>query len=82
MNRKICYRDEGYQQGLIDGKRTGGQIKEKYLENLLKFQTQNLSNEESLQYKTGWQDGFTDAVSQLLHTSTVMSENCLINQMF
>ena len=82
MNREICYKHEGYQQGFIDGKRTEGKIKGKYLKNLLISETQNLSNEESLQYKMGWQDGFTDAVSRLIHTSKVMSENCLINQMF
>jgi hypothetical protein len=82
MNREIFYKHEGYQQGLIDGKRTEGQIKEKYLKNLLISETQNLSNEESLQYKKGWQDGFTDAVSRLLLTRKVMRENCLINQMF
>jgi hypothetical protein len=82
MNREIFYKHEGYQQGLIDGKRTEGQIKEKYLKNLLISETQNLSNEESQQYKKGWQDGFTDAVSRLLLTSKVMRENCLINQMF
>ena len=82
MSREIFYRHEGYQQGLIDGKRTEGQIKEKYLENLFISETQSLSNEESLQYKKGWQDGFTDAVSRLLLTSKAMRENCLINQMF
>ena len=82
MNRETFYRHEGYKQCLIDGKRTEGQIKEKYLKNLLISETQNLSNEESQQYKKGWQDGFTDAVSRLLLTSKVMRENCLINQMF
>jgi len=78
---EICYRHEGYQQGSIDGKRTGGKIKKKYLKNLLNFETQNLSNEDSLQYKVGWQEGFTDVVSQLLTTKD-MQENCLINQVF
>jgi hypothetical protein len=64
-DRDICYGHEGYQQGFIDGKRTEGNIKSKYIENLLKIETQSLSSEESLKYQIGWQNGFTDAVSRL-----------------
>ena len=41
MNRETFYRHEGYKQGLIDGKRTEGQVKEKYLKNFffLNFRT-------------------------------------------
>jgi hypothetical protein len=67
-DRDICYRHEGYQQGFIDGKRTEGNIKSKYIENLLKIETQSLSSEESLKYQIGWQNGFTDAVSRLFES--------------
>jgi len=71
MNREHFYDHEGYQQGLLDGKRTGGKIKKEYLDNLLKSATQNLSNEESRRYETGWHDGFIDAVSSLLKNKAV-----------
>lgn len=76
MNRERCCNQEGYQQGFCDGKRTGGKIKKQYIENLFKCETHNLSNEESLQFKMGWQDGFSDAVRGTLK-KMVLGENCL-----
>jgi len=79
MDRENFYTLEGYQQGFIDGKRTEGKIKKKYIDNLLTAETQNLSNEESLKYKIGWHDGFTDAVSRLLK-SKAAQESFLMYQ--
>ena len=62
MDIEKCYKQAGYEQGFVDGKRTGGKIKKKYLENLFESETQNLTEQESLLYKKGWQDGFVDAV--------------------
>ena len=76
MDRERCCNLEGYQQGFCDGKRTGGKIKKQYIENLFKSETHNLSKEESLQFKMGWQDGFSDAVRGALK-KMVLNENCL-----
>jgi len=62
MANEKCHKDAGYEQGFLDGKRTRGNIKKKYVENLIKSETQNLSEQDSLLYKMGWQDGFEDAV--------------------
>ena len=62
MNSERNYRHAGYQQGIADGRITRGKINKKYVEFLLENETQNLSNQESQQYKDGWQDGFVDAV--------------------
>ena len=80
MSSEKCYNHAGYQQGFDDGKRTGGKINKKYLENLFKIETQNLSNQESIQYKLGWQDGFADAVRGLIK-GMVMQENCIKNHL-
>ena len=64
---------EEYKQGFHDGKRTGGKTNKRYIENLLKTETQHLSNEEPLDYKMGGQDGFTDAVNGVIK-STVLQE--------
>ena len=66
MNKENFHRHEGYQQGFSDGKMTGGGIDNKYVKNLLKTKTQHLSNEESLNYKMGWQDGYTDGVNSVI----------------
>jgi len=62
MNSERCYRHVGYEQGFDDGKRTKGRIKKIYIEMLFETETQKLSDQESQLYRTGWQDGFTDAV--------------------
>ncbi|KPK26884.1 MAG: hypothetical protein AMJ61_07540 [Desulfobacterales bacterium SG8_35_2] len=68
MKTEKYYRQAGYEQGLVDGKRTNGKIKKKYVENLFKSETQNLSEQESLMYKMGWQDGFVDSVRKTLQS--------------
>ena len=74
MNKESYHRHmEEYKQGFHDGKRTGGKTNKRYIENLLKTETQHLSNEEPLDYKMGGQDGFTDAVNGVIK-STVLQE--------
>ena len=80
MSKRNYHRNEGYRQGFSDGKRTGGKINKKYVVNILETETQHLSNEESLDYKMGWQDGFTEAVNGVIE-SLVLKENCLTEQL-
>ena len=80
MSKRSYHGHEGYQQGFSDGKRTGGKINNKYVVNILNTETQHLSNEESQDYKIGWQDGFTDAVNGVIK-SMVLKESCLISQL-
>ena len=62
MNSEKNYRGAGYKQGFEDGRMTRGKINNKYVDYLLETETRNLSTEDSLQYKNGWQEGFIDAV--------------------
>jgi hypothetical protein len=63
------HREEGYKQGLKDGKRTGGRITRKYIIRMFNSETKNLSVQESVDYKIGWQDGFSDAVNEKLRNA-------------
>ena len=56
------HKHAGFEQGFLDGKRTRGKINKKYIESLFESETQNLSEQESLLYRMGWQDGFEEAV--------------------
>lgn len=75
MNREKCCKHAGYEQGVVDGKRTRGKINKRYLENLFESETQDLSEQESVLYKMGWQDGFVDAVRGTIK-KTVRQEDC------
>lgn len=66
MHTTDYHREEGYKQGLKDGKRTGGRITRKYIIRMFNSETKNLSLQESVEYKIGWQDGFSDAVNENL----------------
>jgi hypothetical protein len=76
MNTINYHREEGYRQGLMDGKRTGGRISQRYIKNVFKAETKHLSYEESIEYKIGWQDGFINSVSSVDKTDD--NENQLI----
>jgi hypothetical protein len=80
MNRKKYYRNAGYKQGFEDGKITRGKVNKKYIEYLFKSETQTLTDQESLQYKNGWQDGFIDAVRESIK-SQVLQEDCVIRHL-
>ena len=62
MSGEKGHKHAGFEQGFLDGKRTRGKINKKYIERLFESETQNLSEQESLLYKMGWQDGFEEAV--------------------
>ena len=68
MKKANYRRHEGYHHGFYVGQRTGGKINKRDVENLLKNETQYLSDKESLDYKRGWQDGFTDAVNRVIES--------------
>jgi hypothetical protein len=78
MNQKNYHSQEGYRQGFTDGKRTGGRITRRYIENVFQAETKHLSYKESIDYKIGWQDGFTDAVNSSIK-SMVENENFLLD---
>jgi hypothetical protein len=47
---------------LNKGKRTGGKIHKENVLNIFKSENKQLADRESLDYKMGWQDGFTDVL--------------------
>jgi hypothetical protein len=72
LDSRKLYRQDGYQRGFDDGKRTEGKIKEVYVTNLLKNETQSLSTENSMEFIKGWQEGFTEAVSGIVSNKIEM----------
>ena len=60
------YRQDGYQKGFIEGKRTGGKVNKKYVENCLNDETQSLCHKDSLEFMKAWHEGFADGVIGLL----------------
>ena len=79
MNSNSYHREEGYQQGVKDGKRTGGRITKKYIINMFNSETKNLTLVESVDYKSGWQYGFSDAVNEKLR-NMVSRESFFVNK--
>ena len=67
MDSKNHCRDDWYQKGFVDGRRTGGEIKKSYIDNFLKYETQSLSIEDSSEFIKGWHEGFADAVRMALN---------------
>ena len=74
MSKESYHKQEGYRQGIMDGKRTGGRITKRYMENMFSSETNHLSHEEAAEYKIGWQDGFTDTVNKAMK-SVIEKEN-------
>jgi hypothetical protein len=62
MYDRSLYRQDGYQKGFDDGRRTGGKVKKTYIDNFFKIETQCLSSSDSKEFVKGWQEGFTEAV--------------------
>ena len=81
MEIRSDYRHDGYQKGFIEGKRTGGKVNKKYVDNFLKDETQSLSAENSSEYIEGWYEGFTDAVRRELNMM-VKQEGLVKNQKY
>lgn len=78
MDSKNIYRQDGYQKGFDDGRRTGGKVKKVYINNFLKNETQSLSSENSMEFIKGWQEGFTEAISGIL--SNVMEKEFFFDE--
>ena len=66
MEIKSDYRHDGYHKGLIEGKRTGGKVNKKYVDNCLNDETQSLCSKDSLEFIKAWHEGFADGVIGLL----------------
>ena len=81
MDSRNYYRQDGYQKGFIEGKRTGGKVNKKYVDNFLKDETQSLSTENSSEFVEGWYEGFTDAVRRELNMM-VKQEGLVKNQKY
>ena len=81
MDSKNHCRDDGYQKGFVDGRRTGGKIKKSYIDNFLKYETQSLSIENSSEFIKGWHKGFADAVRMALNMM-VQKEGLVKSQIY
>jgi hypothetical protein len=62
MDRERYYREDGYQKGFEDAKKTGGKIRQEYIDNYLHTETKNLSTEHTREFIEGWYKGFNDGV--------------------
>ena len=81
MEIKSDYRHDGYQKGYIEGKRTGGKVNKKYVDNCLNDETQSLCSEDSLEFMKAWHEGFADGVIGLLD-NMVKQEGLVKNQIY
>jgi hypothetical protein len=67
MDNKSYIRQDGYEKGFVDGKRTGGKINKPYITNLFKKETCSLTTVDSAEFIEGWHEGFIDAVNRSLN---------------
>jgi hypothetical protein len=81
MEIRSDYSRDGYQKGLIEGKRTGGKINKKYVDNCLNDETQSLCSKDSLEFMKAWHEGFADGVIGLLD-NMVKQEGLVKNQIY
>jgi len=81
MEIKSDYRQDGYQKGFVEAKRTGGKIKKRYVDNCLKDETQSLATKDSLEFMKAWHEGFADGVIGALNMM-VKKEGLLKNQIY
>ena len=81
MEIRSDYSHDGYQKGLIEGKRTGGKVNKKYLDNCLNDETQSLCSKDSLEFMKAWHEGFADGVIGLLD-NMVKQEGLVKNQIY
>ena len=72
MDSRKQYRQDGYQKGFCDGRRTGGKVRKAYIDNFFKDETENLSTADSFEFMEGWQEGFTDGVRGVI--------NCMVKE--
>ena len=81
MEIRSDYRQDGYQKGFIEGKRTGGKVNKKYVDNCLNDETQSLCSKDSLEFIKAWHEGFADGVIGLLD-NMVKQEGLAKNQIY
>jgi len=81
MVSKGFYRQDGYQKGFDDGRRTGGKVKKRYIENVLNCETQSLSAADSMEFMKGWEEGFGDGVRGVIN-NMVRKENIIMNHVY
>jgi hypothetical protein len=81
MDSKSDYRQDGYQKGLVEGKRTGGKVNKRYVDNYLNDETQNLCTKDSLEFMKAWHEGFADGVIGLIN-NMVTQEDLINNQIY
>ena len=81
MEIKSDYRQDGYQKGFVEAKRTGGKINKRYVDNYLNDETQSLSTKDSLEFMKAWHEGFADGVIGAI-SNMVKQEGLLINQIY
>ena len=79
MEIRSDYIQDGYQKGFIEGKRTGGKVNKKYVDNCLNDETQSLCSKDSLEFIKAWHEGFADGVIGLLD-NMVKQEGLVKNQ--
>ena len=66
MDRRKFYRDDGYQKGFVEAKRTGGKIRQEYIDNYLHSETKKLSTAHAREFIEGWNEVFTDGVGEAI----------------
>lgn len=66
MDKESLYRQDGYQKGFDEARRTGGKVRKKYIDNCMKTETRNLSPRYSMEFIKGWYEGFTDGVAEVM----------------
>ena len=76
MEIKSDYRQDGYQKGFFEGKRTGGKVNKRYVDNYLNDETRNFDTKDSLEFMKAWQEGFADGVISL--TSNMVKQGGLL----
>jgi hypothetical protein len=81
MDSKKLYSQDGYQKGLIEGKRTGGKVNKKYVDNYLNDETQSLCSKDALEFMKAWHKGFADGVLGLLD-NMVKQEGLVKNRIY
>jgi hypothetical protein len=64
MDKKEYYRQDGYQKGFEDAKRTGGKIKQEKIDKYLNTVTQSLSSKYSRAFIKGWHEGYNDGIEE------------------
>jgi len=65
VDRSEYYRQEGYQQGFMDAKRTGGNLGQEKIDQYLHCETKKLSQDFSKAFIEGWYAGFKDGIEEI-----------------